>query len=113
MKIEGRGKVKIGDHFHSGREILIITENHNYQSTRLPYDHTTICKDVNIGRNVWIGTRVTILGGITIGEGAIVQAGSVVVQDVPSLAIVGGAPAKIFKMRDKDHYLRLLDHNVL
>lgn len=112
MKIEGRGTVQIGDHFHSGREILVITEYHNYEGTRLPYDHTTIFKDVTIGRNVWIGTRVTLLGGITIGEGAIVQAGSVVIQDVPPLAIVGGAPAKVFKMRDKDHYERLLAHNV-
>lgn len=112
MKIEGRGKVRIGDHFHSGREILIITEFHNYEGTHLPYDHTTVIKDVAIGRNVWIGTRVTLLGGVTIGEGAIVQAGSVVVHDVPPLTIVGGAPAKAFKMRDKDHYERLLAHHV-
>lgn len=112
MKIEGRGTVRFGDHFHSGREILVITEFHNYEGTRLPYDSTTIVKDVTIERNVWIGTRVTLLGEVRIGEGAIVQAGSVVVKDVPPLAIVGGAPAKVFKMRDKDHYERLLTHNV-
>lgn len=112
MKIEGRGKVQIGDHFHSGREILVLTEVHNYEGTRLPYDHTSIIKDVIIGQNVWIGTRVTLLGGIKIGEGAIVQAGSVVVKDVPPLAIVGGAPATTFKMRDEEHYWRLLEDHV-
>lgn len=42
-----------------------------------------------------------------IGEGAIIQAGSVVVKDVPPLAIVGGNPARVFKWRDKAHYYEL------
>lgn len=107
MRIEGQGRVEIDDHFHSGREILMITESHNYHGTALPYDSTTLVKNIEIGRNVWLGTRVTILGGVKIGEGAIVQAGSVVVQDVEPLAIVGGAPAKKFKTRDAKHYAKL------
>lgn len=50
---------------------------------------------------------VIVLGGVTIGEGAIIQAGSVVVSDIPDCAIAGGHPAKVFKDRDQDHYHRL------
>ncbi len=110
LKIEGEGKVLIGDYFHSGQECLIITSNHNYdKGEAIPYDDTNIHKNVTIGNFVWIGTRVLILGGVTIGDGAIIQAGSVVTSDIPSMAIAGGAPAKIFKERDKKHFQKLLE----
>ncbi len=57
--------------------------------------------------NVWIGARCTIVVEVTTGEGAIIQAGSVVVKDIPSCAIAGGHPAKAFSYRDKDHYFKL------
>lgn len=108
MKIKGSGIVTIGDNFHSGEDCLIITSFHNYdKGTSIPYDNTVITKNVHIGDNVWIGDRVILLGGIKIGEGAIIQAGAVVVHDVPELAIVGGNPAKIFKYRDRVHYYNL------
>lgn len=107
IKIEGKGRVTIGDNFHSGREVLLITDVHNYRGTKLPYDETYIVKDITIGDNVWVGTRVTILGGVTIGEGAIIQAGAVVVRDVEPLAIVGGNPAASFMCREKSHYYSL------
>lgn len=108
MRVEGRGRVTIGDNFHSGREVLLITDVHNYRGTKLPYDETYIVKDITIGDNVWVGTRVTILGGVTIGEGAIIQAGAVVVSDVEPLAIVGGAPAQKFSERNNEHYWQLV-----
>lgn len=108
MKINGGGKVTIGDNFHSGRDCLMITQNHNYDfGDAIPYDNTYIYKEINIKDNVWLGDRVIILGGVTIGEGAIVQAGSVVVKDVPPYAIVGGNPANVFKYRDIEHYERM------
>ena len=109
MSILGGGNVVIGDNFHSGTEILILTQNHKYDGgNALPYDNRIdIYKDVIIEDNVWLGSRVTILGGVTIGEGAIIQAGSVVTKDVPKCAIAGGHPAKVFKYRDIEHYERL------
>jgi acetyltransferase-like isoleucine patch superfamily enzyme len=104
-RVLGKGTLTVGDNFHSGGELLIITSNHNFSSgSALPYDTTHIVKPVNIGDNVWIGERVTILPGVTIGEGAIVQAGSVVVRDIEPLAIVGGSPARKFHERDSEHY---------
>lgn len=108
MIVSGAGEVIFGDNFHSGSECLIITSFHNYMSeVSIPYDRTYINKSVNIGDNVWMGSRVIVLGGVTIGEGAIIQAGSIVVRDVPPLAVVGGAPASVFKYRDKELYYKL------
>ncbi len=108
MKIQGKGNVSIGDNFHSGIECMIITSIHNYDNgNAIPYDNTVISKDVIIEDNVWLGNRVTILPGVRIGEGAIIQAGSVVVKDVEKYAIAGGHPAEVFKYRDIDHYEKL------
>lgn len=58
---------------------------------------------VVIGNDVWIGDSVLLIGGVHIGDGAVVLAGAVVTKDVPSYAIVGGVPAKVIKYRyDKD-----------
>jgi acetyltransferase-like isoleucine patch superfamily enzyme len=55
--------------------------------------------DVIIGNDVWIGLDAMILSGVTIGDGAVVAARSVVVKDVPPYSVVGGNPAKLLKMR--------------
>lgn len=108
MKISGKGNVIIGDNFHSGKNIRILTTFHNFdKGEALPYDSTSYNKDVVIEDNVWLGESVMILGGVTIGEGAVIQAGSVVCKDVPPLAVAGGHPAIPFKYRNKDHYYRL------
>ncbi len=106
--IRGNGRVTIGNNFHSGEDCLFITHIHNYDRGKaIPYDDTYIYKDINIDDNVWIGSRVIILGGVCIGEGAIIQAGSCVVSDIPKYAIAGGHPASVFKYRDVEHYLKL------
>lgn len=107
MKILGSGKVKIGDNFHSGTECMMITHVHNYEGIAIPYDSTYIYKDITIEDNVWLANRVIVLGGVTIGEGAIIQAGSVVVKDIPKYAIAGGHPAQVFRYRDIAHYEKL------
>lgn len=107
MIITGSGMVRIGNYFHSGVECMIITQNHNYEGEMIPYDNTYTKKNVTIGDCVWFGNRVTVVGNVVIGEGAIIAAGSVVVKDVPPLAIVGGNPAKVIKYRDKEHYYKL------
>lgn len=111
MSMSGNGKITIGSYFHSGVNCQIITSFHNYESTMLPYDTSYIDKDVTIGDCVWLGNNIIILGGVTIGEGAIIQAGSVVCKDIPPLAIAGGHPATVFKYRNKDHYEKLKSEN--
>jgi len=112
MNITGKGKVVIGNNFHSGSGCIIMSHYHNYDSgKKIPYDDTYIIQNVIIEDNVWLGLNVIILPGVTIGEGAIIQAGSVVVNNIPPLAIAGGHPAKVFKYRNKEHYYKLKSEN--
>lgn len=107
--IRGKGKVVIGNNFHSGKDILFLNSYHKYDNgDAIPYDSKiTIDKPIIIKDNVWVGDRVTVLGGVTLEEGAIIQAGAVVISDVSYCAIVGGNPAKVFKYRDIEEYERL------
>jgi acetyltransferase-like isoleucine patch superfamily enzyme len=56
-------------------------------------------KPINIGNDVWVGTRAIIMDGVSIGHGSVIAANSVVTKDVPPYAVVGGVPAKILKYR--------------
>ena len=58
-----------------------------------------ISKPVAIGNDVWIGDHATIMGGVAVGDGAVVAACAVVTKDVPPYAIVGGVPARVIKFR--------------
>jgi chloramphenicol O-acetyltransferase type B len=108
IDINGCGKVVIGDNFHSGPGCLFITQNHNYNNgSKIPYDNTYTCNDIFIKDNVWMGSRVIVIGKVTIGEGVIIQAGSVVVSNIEDFCIVGGHPARVFSKRDKEHYMKL------
>ena len=65
---------------------------------------------INIGNDVWIGVSSIIMDGVSIGDGAIIAAGSIVTKDVPPYSIVGGTPAKVIKYRfDNEIIKRLLD----
>lgn len=76
---------------------------------RLSIKNATITKgDVAIGNDVWIGYDSLILSGLTIGDGAVVAARSVVTKDVPPYAIVAGNPAKIIKYRFEDDVIQQL-----
>lgn len=107
MEIKGEGEVSFGDYFHSGYGCLIETDSHNYEGTKIPYDTTIRRYRIVIKDFVWFGDRVLVCGNVTIGEGAIIAAGSVVVKDVPDFAIVGGNPAKVIKYRDIEHFMEL------
>ena len=63
--------------------------------------HDPIIRDVTIGENCWITSRVIILGGVTIGDDVIIGAGSVVTHDIPSNCFAAGNPCKVIKFLDK------------
>lgn len=108
MHIAGNGTVVIGNNFHSGVECMMITQNHDYDTGEaIPYGTGFDFKTIIIEDNVWLGNRVTIIGNVEIGEGAIIAAGAVVCKNVPPFAIVGGNPAKVIKYRDIQHYALL------
>ena len=108
IKVYGGGRLKIGDYFHSGKRIEIYTDSHNYdRGEAIPYDSTDIYYKVEIGDFVWFGSDVKVLGNVKIDDGAIIQAGSVVVSNIPYCGIAGGNPAKVFKYRDIEHFEKL------
>lgn len=98
-------------HIHKGSiladHVDIRTANHYYDGNDLdmiPFDEKVIVEPVIIRENVWIASHSLILPGVEIGEGAVVGAGSVVTKNIPALAVVGGAPAKVIKWRDEERY---------
>lgn len=99
-----RGCLSIDSGTIIGPSLTVHTANHNYEGVALPYDEKYIASDVKIGKNVWIGANCTILPGVSIGEGAVVAASSVVSKSVPDFAVVAGNPAKIIKYRDIERY---------
>ena len=106
--IHGEGSVSIGNYFHCGHNITIITTSHNiFDYTKIPYDEKRINRPVIIDDFVWFGDNIIINPGVKIGIGSIVFAGSVVTKDVPPLALVGGNPAKVIRYRDKDLFYKI------
>jgi virginiamycin A acetyltransferase len=74
--------------------------------TEMPYDRFE--KPCLIGNDVWIGCNVTILRGVSVGDGAVIAAGSVVTKDIPPYAIAAGVPAKVIKYRFDDQMIEEL-----
>lgn len=93
---ESPATVTIGKHVMMGTQCIIITQNHKYGPEGFDGFEG---KDVVIGDFAWIGHRVTILPGVTIGSHAIVGAGSVVSRSIPDYAIAAGNPARVKKLR--------------
>lgn len=90
--IELNDDVEIGDDAALGADVVVLTSTHRLgpRSRRAGQLDT---RAVRIGRGSWIGSRVTILPGVEIGDGAVVMAGSVVNDDVSASSLVGGVPA--------------------
>lgn len=92
----------IGNDVMIAPEVVIFSVGHETSDTSIPMrlQGNTKPRPVTIGDDVWIGQRAIILPGITIGDGAIVAAGSIVTKDIPARTVVGGNPAKILKTRN-------------
>jgi len=106
--IKGRGTCEVGKYGAFGDDIRMITSNHKVDDIVLQFGlqkqiglnaKINERKNISIGHNVWIGDRVIILPGVTIGNSAIIAAGATVTADVAPYSVVGGIPAKLIKYR--------------
>lgn len=96
----GVGSLEIGDDTIFGNYVSVHPENHIYSDLAQPIKNQgTFGRGIVIGKNCWIGAKVTILDGTVIGNGCIVAAGAVVTGVFPDNSIIGGVPAKIIKTR--------------
>ncbi|MFZ6049002.1 acyltransferase [Pseudomonas sp. CR3202] len=99
--ITTNGGVEIGNRTLIGYRAQIISANHNIPNNKgriFGSGHTN--KKVTIKDDVWIGANSIILPGVTIGEGSVIAAGSIVTKDIPAYSIAAGTPAKVIKTRD-------------
>jgi acetyltransferase-like isoleucine patch superfamily enzyme len=120
MTIECRGSLTVGDRTIFGHhctlaasesieigEDCLIAEmvsirDHDHRFDRLDVpvrEQGSVSAPVRIGRNVWLGAKVTVVKGVTIGDNAIVGANAVVTRDIPANAIAVGVPARVIRMR--------------
>lgn len=83
--------IEIGDDCGIGDNVTIVDSDHH------SIDGAQISAPIIIGNHVWIGSNSMVLKGVTIGDGAVIAAESVVTKDVPAHCLVGGVPAKILK----------------
>ena len=88
------GRVDIGRDAMLGPGVHVYTVEHDRDEQRRTQG-MEIARPVRIGDRAWIGGRAVILAGVTVGEGAVVAAGSVVTRDVPAGATVAGNPARV------------------
>lgn len=94
------GTVQIGESCLIGPNVVMRTAGHRFDNPDVPIcQQGHIIKDIFIEDNVWIGASAVILGGVRIGAGAVIGAGSVVSRNIASMTVAVGVPAKVIKNR--------------
>lgn len=95
------GGIEIGDDTIIGNFVSFHSENHNFDKIDIPIRLQGVNhKGIKIGKDCWIGAKVTILDGTILGDGCVVAAGAVLNgKEYPPNSIIGGVPAKVIKSR--------------
>ncbi|MBA6328373.1 acyltransferase [Colwellia sp. MB02u-6] len=98
--IGGAGGVEIGSACIIGQYFSVHSENHVFDDIACEIREQGVKRiGIKIGKNCWIGSKVTILDGAVVGNGCVIAAGAVVTGQFPDNVIIGGVPAKIIKER--------------
>lgn len=100
LDVDGANRLYIGDNSSIMAQSLILMHRRNikeYDGIALQHDLPYLQLETHIGNNVSIGMRSIIMPGVTIGDGAVIAAGSVVTKNVEPYTVVGGNPAKVIK----------------
>ena len=104
-QIDSRGGIHIGRNVVIASHCLLITADHDPQDPDFPGR----LGPIEIGDRAWLGSRVTVLRGVTIGEGAVLAAGAVATEDVEPWTVAGGVPARSLGTRSSDQRYEILD----
>ncbi|MCQ1952073.1 sugar O-acetyltransferase [Arthrobacter sp. zg-Y238] len=93
-RFQDQGGIRIGDDCLIGHNVVLATLNHDLSPAHRADMHPA---PVTLGRNVWLGSNVTVLPGVTIGDDSVVAAGAVVTKDVPARSLAVGSPARVIR----------------
>lgn len=94
------GGVIIGNGVRIASGCSLVANEHIFKSTNIPiYLQGTTSKGIIIEDDVWLGSGVKVLDGVTVGKGSVVGANSVVTKNIPSYSVAVGSPARIIKAR--------------
>ncbi len=96
------GKVTIDDYVFFGHGVKVLARGHDYTLVDVQRQIQITEKPIHIKKGAWISSGSIVLGGVIIGENAVIGAGSVVTKNVPNNAIVAGNPARIIKYIDRN-----------
>ncbi len=97
--IDALERVTIGRHVAMGPGCYVTDHDHGTDPTRPPLDQPMVARPTVIGDRVWLGARVVVLKGVTIGDGTVVGAGSVVTRSLPPGVVAVGVPARVVRTR--------------
>jgi maltose O-acetyltransferase len=96
LHVDLEAEVRIGDRVYIGHDVALLTVDHKIGSSQQRCGKHD-CRPIAVGDGVWLGARVIVLPGITVGAGSVVAAGSVVTRDVPPHTLVAGVPARVLR----------------
>jgi acetyltransferase-like isoleucine patch superfamily enzyme len=98
--IYGHGGITIGSSVWFAAHCLAIPANHGFARNEMPINKQPLTKKgIVIGNDIWVGAHCVLLDGVTIGDGAVIAAGSVVTKDIEPYAIAAGIPAATLRQR--------------
>ncbi len=90
--------IYIGEDVFIGPKCVLACAGHPVNSEQRRTEPLTQSKPIHIGNNVWLGATVTVIGGVTIGDGSVIAAGAVVTKDIPAGVVAGGVPCKVIRL---------------
>lgn len=95
VRLDGRGGLVVGSHVSMGAGVQVWTAQHDWRAADFAYTSAP----VTVGDRAWVCARAVVLPGVSIGEGAVIAAGAVVVDDVPAWTVAAGVPARVVAER--------------
>lgn len=95
-ELDARGGITVGHDSCISSHAKLITGSHDIDDP----EYTADFRPIHMGHHCWVGTGAMVLGGVTIGDGAVVAAGAVVTKDIPPYEVWGGVPARFIRKRE-------------